>query len=38
MLGLMRTLALLATLLALPAFAADKKEKTHDLRDFAWGK
>jgi len=34
----MRTLALLATLLALPAFAADKKEKTHDLRDFAWGK
>ena len=34
----MRTLALLATLLALTAFAADKKEKTHDLRDFAWGK
>lgn len=34
----MRTLVLLATLLVLPAFAAEKKEKTHDLRDFAWGK
>ena len=34
----MRTLALLAALLALPAIAAEKKDKTYDLRDFAWGK
>ena len=34
----MRLLAALATLLVLPAFGADKKEKSYDLRDFAWGK
>jgi thiol-disulfide isomerase/thioredoxin len=34
----MRLLPLLAALLVLPAFAADKKEKTYELRDFAWGK
>lgn len=34
----MRLLAALATLLVLPVFAADKKEKSYDLRDFAWGK
>jgi thiol-disulfide isomerase/thioredoxin len=34
----MRLLTLLAALLVLPAFAADKKEKSFDLRDFAWGK
>ena len=34
----MRFLAALATLLVLPAFGADKKEKSYDLRDFAWGK
>ncbi len=34
----MRLLPLLAALLALPTFAADQKEKSFDLRDFAWGK
>ncbi len=34
----MRLLTLLAALLVIPAFAADKKEKTFSLRDFAWGK
>ncbi len=34
----MRLLTLLTALLVLPAFAADKKEKSFDLRDFAWGK
>ena len=34
----MRLLTILAALLVIPAFAAEKKEKTFSLRDFAWGK